>query len=432
MNAPSSISSPSSGGAASRGSDRGSDLGSDCASCGGPSQAPGRPPARRLRRTSSRRPRRRGGGFQPPHCPNPECPFHEPRPDWHFIRHGKRPGRDGRRRQRYLCRHCNREFGATAFKTTYWLRKPELLEPIAANICEGSGLRQTARLLGTTHTTVMRHVARLARHCLLTHQRFLEPAKIAEPIVFDGFESFVHSQFSPFHANLAAGSESWCLYYFTLSPLRRKGRMTDEQKKLRAELEARFGRPDPKAVEHGIYGLLKPLLPRVAYAPCRLYSDDHPAYPRALKRLTEEEILGSYIYKITSSKERRTCANDLFPVNRADLLLRHACANHRRETIAFSKRLQAAGERMAIFLVWHNYVKKRREKEPEGEGRPTQTAAMQAGLARRRYSWGQILKRRLFPGHHRLPPEWRTLYEGRVRTLFAGREPKGLGVAYAA
>ena len=318
------------------------------------------------------------------------------------------------------------------FRSTYWLQKPELLEPIAANICEGSGLRQTARLLGTTHTTVMRHVARLARHCLLTHQRFLEPAKIAEPIVFDGFESFAHSQYSPFHANLAAGSESWCLYHFTLSPLRRKGRMTEEQKERRAELEARFGRPDPKAVEYGIYSLLKHLVPRVSMAPCCLYSDDHAAYPRAIKRLTNEGTLGSYIHQITSSKERRTCANKLFPVNRADLLLRHACANHRRETIAFSKRLQAAGERMAVFLVWHNYVKKRREKEPEGPDWPGETAAMRAGLARRRYSWKDILQRRLFPGHHRLPPEWRALYEGRVTTLFAGCEPRGLGLAYAA
>ncbi len=263
-------------------------------------------------------------------------------------------------------------------------------------------MRQTARLLGTTHTTVMRHLARLARHCLLTHQGFLEQAKIAEPLVFDGFESFVHSQYSPFHANLAAGSESWCLYHFTLSPLRRKGRMTEEQKERRAELEARFGRPDPKAVEYGIYSLLKHLVPRVSMAPCCLYSDDHAAYPRAIKRLTNEGTLGSYIHQITSSKEWRTCANKLFPVNRADLLLRHACANHRRE------------------------------KEPEGPNWPGETAAMQASLARRRYSWKDILQRRLFPGHHRLPPEWRALYEGRVTPLFAGCEPRGLGLAYAA
>jgi hypothetical protein len=37
-----------------------------------------------------------------------------------------------------------------------------------------------------------------------------------------------------------------------------------------------------------------------------------------------------------------TAQNPLFPVNLADLLLRHSSANHKRETIAFSKRRQGA------------------------------------------------------------------------------------------
>ena len=69
---------------------------------------------------------------------------------------------------------------------------------------------------------------------------------------------------------------------------------------------------------------------------------------------------------VTSSKERRDVGNPLFPINLADLLIRHSSANHKRETIAWSKRRQASAERLAVFLVWRNYMKGRRGKEGGG------------------------------------------------------------------
>jgi hypothetical protein len=46
-----------------------------------------------------------------------------------------------------------------------------------------------------------------------------------------------------------------------------------------------------------------------------------------------------------------TTQNPLFPVNLADLLLRHSSVNHKRETLAFSKRRQGALYRVAIWVV---------------------------------------------------------------------------------
>lgn len=372
---------------------------------------------------------RRPGGFQPPHCPNPKCTFHQPRPDWRFVRHGHhRRQRDGRRVQDYRCKHCGRSFCAAAFSTAYWLKRPALLIPVATLITEGAGIRQAARALGVSPSTVARLVGRLGRHCLLLHRTLIHEAAIDEPLVIDGFESFEYSQFFPFHANLAVGARSWFLYHFTDSPLRRKGTMTRGQRRKRAHLEATVGRPNPKAVELGIASLLRPLLPRVATSPLRLHSDDHPAYRRALRRLRREGLTTPAItHHITSSKLRRTQSNPLFPVNLADLLLRHGSANHRRETIAFSKRRQAALERLAVFTVWRNYVKKRREKEP----RPGETAAMSAGILPHPLTWRQTLKRRLFPARVPLPPAWRSYYEGQVKTLMLGQRQSAHRCRYA-
>jgi hypothetical protein len=284
-------------------------------------------------------------------------------------------------------------------------------------MAEGPGLRQSARILGTSHTTVSRLVERAGRHCSLFHRRLLRGALFLEPLVIDGFESFEFSQFFPFHANLAAGARSWFIYHFTDSPLRRKGAMSAAQRQRRAQLEHDLGRPDPKTVEQGIFALLRPLLTHVPAPRLRLYSDDHPAYRRALRHLRREAPQGLRIdHHVTPSTQRRTQSNPLFPVNLADLLLRHGCANHRRETIAFSKRRQAALERLAIFTVWRNCIKRRRERQP----RSGPTAAMVAGLDHHPWTWRRVLGRRLFPAHAELPPEWEAYYWRQVKTLALG------------
>ncbi len=232
-----------------------------------------------------------------------------------------------------------------------------------------------------------------------------------EPLVVDGFETFAHSQFFPLHINLAVGAKSWFLYHFTDAPLRRKGRMTPGQQQKRADLESRFGRPDPKAVERSMAALLRPLLSRPGQGAFHIFSDDHPAYRRALALLRREHPHNPPIVQhITSSTERRTRSNPLFPVNLTDLLLRHANANHRRETIAFSKVLPGIIDRMAVFTVWRNYVKKRRENDAD----PAATAAMRAGILTHPLDWPTILQKRIFPAHVHLPREWADYYARRV------------------
>ncbi len=122
---------------------------------------------------------------------------------------------------------------------------------------------------------------------------------------------------------------------------------------------------------------------------------------------------------------RRTQRNPLFPVNLADLLLRHGSANHRRETIAFSKQRQAAMERMAIFTVWRNCIKRRRENGPR------ESAAMRVGVLDRLLSWRQVLRRRLFPGHADLPEAWADYYWRRVKTAIYGERQSEHTCRYA-
>ena len=360
--------------------------------------------------------------FTPPFCANRHCRFHlKGATEWQYTRNRFYTRRsDGRRFPLFKCLECGRGFSSRAFCSDYWLRRRDLPATIANLVSNGTGLRQAARCLGVSHATIGRHVARLGRHCMLFHLKRTEGLQIQEPVAIDGFESFEYSQFFPFHLNVAAGRGSWFLYDFTDSPLRRKGRMTEDQKVEREDIEGRLGRPDPKAVERGMAELVRSLCRHTAVGGrLSLVSDEHKAYPRAIQRVRQDENVSVEItHRTLSSKERRTSSNPLFAVNLTDLLLRHCHANHRRETIASSKRRMGAIARAHVFQVWRNFIKRRRENGDET------TAAMYIGLITTRLGWSEVLRRRLFPDRQELEGWRRTYYEYRVSTQELGNRQR--------
>jgi transposase-like protein len=347
--------------------------------------------------------------FTPPHCPRPECLFHCSSKGWrwkkagfHYRRH--RPLKV----QRYTCVDCGASFSFQSFQTSYWLKRPDLLEPVFHGIISCSSYRQIARQLGVSHTTVMRIAERLGRHCLLFQQRFLNRIeRLEEPVVADGFETFEFSQYTPVHFHVAVGARTHFVYGFTDSELRRKGRMTRVQKARRAWLEKTIGRPDPKSIEKEMAELLR-LLPE---GEIDLRTDEHFAYPRAVRRS------GRLVrHSVTSSKEARTAHNPLFPVNLWDLLIRHSSSNHKRETIAFSKRRQNAAEKLAALQVWRNFLKSFSEKKQDS------TPAMRLGLLKGKLSVGDVLKERLFVSVIGLPVRLQRYY---FREIVTRRIPNG-------
>jgi hypothetical protein len=297
---------------------------------------------------------------------------------------------------------CRVSFSFQTFQTTYWLRRPDLLPTIFHRSLSCSAFRQIARELSVSPSTVMRHCERLGRHCLLFQQHFRENARADEPLVADGFESFEYSQYHPCHFHLVVGSRSHFLHVFTDSELRRKGRMTAAQRRRREQLEKALGRPDPKSIEKEMAEALT-LVP--GKGPIELHTDEHPAYRRALGRLVRR-----IRHRVTPSKQARTTGNPLFPVNLADLLIRHSGANHKRETIAFSKRRQGAAERLAIFQVWRNFVKVFSERRGGG------TPAQRLGLLAHRLTVGEVLEHRLFPSRVALPERLLRYYRREIAT----------------
>lgn len=342
----------------------------------------------------------------PPFCPNEHCPTHcTPTRPWAWVRAGSfRRLVKPHCVQRYRCDHCRRYFSDQTFRTSYWLKRPELLEPIAQQLVQCAGFRQIARQYKASPQTVALHAARLGRHALLFHQRLRPQGELSEPLVLDSFQSFEFSQYHPTLYHVAVGALSHFCYGFTDSEMRRSGRMSARQKRRRAELELALGRPDPRSVQREVARLLRIVAPMPQTL--TLHTDEHQDYPRAIRDVPPLDVKHCTI----SSRAARTPSNPLFAVNLFDLLARHCGANHKRETIAFSKRRQSAAERKWVFLVWRNYVKWFSERKHDG------TPAMRLGVCSQRWSWRRILKERLFPGRIPLPERWADYYWRRIPT----------------
>ena len=350
--------------------------------------------------------------FVPPFCPNPACCFHrEANALWRWVRAGwfRRQARP-HRIPRFQCRHCRRHFSSQTFAATYWLRHPERLVPVAHRLLGGSALRQIAREFGASPQSILNLATRLGRHCLLAHLELAPRGPLHEPLALDSFVSFEYSQFFPCAFHFAAGRASHFFYGFSDSELRRSGRMTPRQKRRRAQLEARLGRPDPRSVEREVARLLGVIAPEPQHL--ELHTDEHTDYPRALRHLLHLQVE----HRTVSSRAARTPRNPLFEVNLLDLLVRHCGANHRRETIAFSRRRQAAVERLWLFLFWRNYSKQFSERARDG------TPAMRLGLLDRPLTLEEALRDRRFATRVVVPELWRRYYDRAVHTRAYRRE----------
>ena len=341
----------------------------------------------------------------PPYCPNPNCSFHRNPTGWRYKRAGYHERLFAPQRiQRYRCCHCRRHFCEQTFRVSYWLKRPDLLEPVFHGMVACAAFRQLARSLNVSPQTIATHAARLGRLCLLFHDFNRPKGPFAEEQVLDSFQSFEYSQYTPTLFHLIGSRDSHFFHGFTDSELRRSGSMRKGQKKRRAKLEAQFGKPDPASIRKEVAVLMQIVLPKPQALV--LHSDLHEDYPRAFKAVPHLSIE----HHKTSSRAARTSENKLFPVNLMDLLIRHSGANHKRETIAFSKRRQSAAERLWITLVWRNWMKWFSERRHEW------TPAMKAGVATEKLGLATLLRERLFVTRNPLPERWADYYWRKIPT----------------
>jgi transposase-like protein len=349
--------------------------------------------------------------FVPPFCPWPECTAHRHRGRG-FHRYGSytRPS-DRIRVPRFVCLDCRRTCSRQTFSTTYYLKRRDLLVTVAAGLAACSAHRQIARSAHCSKTSVTRLAERLGRHAILFHARCLQnlPA-LREPIVHDHFETFVARQDHALGVGTAVGAESWFVYDVDPAPHRGSGRRPDRKPDEKLRLPNR-----PYVAS--IHRTFRRLIPRVSgEAPLVCVVDGRLDYLIVAKSGSLRSRLRLEIHPnpergprgTPRSPEAKARDRAMFPVDQLHQLLRHTCADHKRETIAFGRRLESILGRAHLMAIWKNFIKRRSERKPD----PT-TPAMHVGLADARWRWERILSRRLFPGRESATGSALRLYQKR-------------------
>ena len=361
--------------------------------------------------------------FRPPHCPWPACPAHHDRKRFRYRRHGaySRPDDPHRAIPRFRCAACGRTFSRQSFACTYYLKRPELLVPVAAGLVAGSAHRQIARSLHCAPSTVTRLAARLGRHCLLLHVLALQHIQeIVEPVVLDHFETFVYSQDDRLGIATDVGQVSWFVYGLQPAPHRRAGRRSARKQAVRAVPPD----PPPEVFVRSTLDTLDVLAPR-APGGLTLVSDEHPAYRAAVSRHPASRTIQHRVYPnplrgpegdLASARVRD---REMGAVDVLHKLWRHSQAHHRRETIAFGRRSNAVLERAAVMMCWRNFVKGVSERKGDRT-----TPAMRLELTTRPWSWSDVLARRLFPARLEVPVPWMRIYRREWITPAVGRNTR--------
>ncbi len=324
----------------------------------------------------------------PQFCPNPECDFHNldsltSGERW-YRKNGFYPTDTFGVVQRYKCLHCDKGFSDQTFSIDYYAKRKIPYKRILNQIISTGSIRDMSRELHATTETIQNRIDRLARQCIASHGRLIDKVKLWEDLAADGFESFTVSQFFPCTIHLLAGCDSQYIYFTNYVTMRRKGRMTEEQKEQRKNLEKRY-RADKKGVQKGFRELVDAavaLWKRGLLDYLVLHTDEKPDYFRAIHRGSDAEELireGRWFHTWTNSKEKRTGGNPLFAVNYLDRQIRKDLCEHVRETVCFGRNVSECMSRTAVYLWYHNY---RKPFRVNGYGKYFRHAE-RAGLTRR-------------------------------------------------
>jgi len=302
----------------------------------------------------------------PPFCPNADCPNHTAPPahgQWFYLA-GSYDTKAFGTVTRFRCQRCGKTFGEQTFRLDYYAKRKLSYQQIFQHLTNCGGIRATARIIGVHHSAITNRIGRMARQAMALQAELIAGFTPKEALVTDGFESFVSDQYQPNNIHLLVGKWSQFLFAHDYSHLRRKGRMTEQQRQERELREATYIR-EPRTISQSFRQIVDVVEQFAIRRETEglltfLYSDEKPEYPKVL---AESEVLqalakeGKFIHSTCSSKVERTIANPLFAVNYYDRELRKDNADHVRETVRFSRNVNNALERFAVYQMYHNFFK---------------------------------------------------------------------------
>jgi hypothetical protein len=250
---------------------------------------------------------------------------------------------------------------------------------------------------------------RLGRHAILFHARCRKALPpVAERIVHDHCEVFISRQDHALGVGTAIGSESWFVYDVDPAPHKGSGRRPDRKPDGNAPF--RVNRAYIKSIQR----TFRSLIPHLSEDQQLVVNvDGRTDYQVAVRAFDLKPRIVLAVYPNPKRGPKGTPRapeaierdRAMWLVDQLHQLLRHSCAEHKRETIAQGRRLESIMGRAHLLAVWKNFIKSRSERRPDRT-----TPAMRLGIARTRWRWERLLSWRLFPEREQMSEVARAVY----------------------
>lgn len=270
---------------------------------------------------------------------------------------------------RYSCNRCNRGFGRRTFSIDYFTKKLIDYPTLITFLASCMGIRQISRATGLSIGTISNRFDRFARQAIGLSELISSSHTLSEDLAADEFETFSVSQFFPEYYHLLVGTKSQYLYFFTHMKFKRKGRMSEEQKRVRELLYQRVN--FERGRQSRSFGEVMEKIAGMSGegTEVTLYTDEKKAYETAIRgneklsRMADEQ---RFSHEQTPSGAPRTFSNPLFAVNYYDREIRKDGAAHVRESVRFNRNVSGGLMRLACYGFYHNFIKRFRIRDPVG------------------------------------------------------------------
>jgi transposase-like protein len=321
--------------------------------------------------------------FQPPRCPNRDCPQHaDPEPRF-YVRNGHyRALCRSHPIPRFRCRTCRKGFSRQTFRMDYHDHRPDLNDRLFRSLASGVGLRQTSRNLGLSLTCTQLKFRKIARHLRDLDLNLRDSLPPGSSLQFDELETYEGRRNTrPLSVPVLIEKKTRYLLWAEAAPIRPRGRMSEARKRAMREDEKRYGKRKNLSARSVRRTLQRGADVTGDLDQVELYTDEKMTYPRIAAEIFGEDRL---VHHRTNSKLARTTWNPLFPINHTEAMARDLTGRLRRESWLVSKKRRYLDLGLALWMAWRNYVRRRFNYDQ-------QSPAQMLGFVDRRLTERQLL-----------------------------------------
>jgi hypothetical protein len=252
--------------------------------------------------------------------------------------------------------------------------KPHLNTQLMRYLVSGVGLRQSARMLKLSRRCTELKARKLARHLRRFNLNVRGQFDSRARLQFDELETFeTNRRNSPLTLAVLIEAKSRFIIWGESATLSPRGRRTPARKRAIAASEARFGkrRNRSRVAVRRTLARARSMVSELEFVV--VDTDKKSSYPGQLREAFGRERL---LHSRTSSREPRTVANPLFPINQTEAIGRDLLGRLRRESWLASKKRRYLDLGFQMLMAWRNYVRPRFNRDHR-------TPAEIAGFARR-------------------------------------------------